>query len=183
MAAALCAPWCSCRWELVEQLRRLILVGLMVLAQGSILQLVLGALLAAVFLLFQIQANPYQAMDDNFLASSASFALVAFFLCCSAFKSAMLTSLEDIQSKMSIEQRSIYVIDVADLTFIMTLSTFGTLVLSFVIFVIQFAIERERAARMQRASKARRLRFKKNQQEVTAPPVQQHCFHLFLSHV
>jgi len=40
-------------------LRRFLLVGLMILAQGSMLQLVMGTLLASIFLLFQVQAAPY----------------------------------------------------------------------------------------------------------------------------
>ena len=35
--------------------RRFVLVGLMVLAQGSMLQLIMGTLLSAIFLLFQVQ--------------------------------------------------------------------------------------------------------------------------------
>ena len=50
------------------------------------LQLAMGTLLSAVFLLFQVQAAPYVAMADDFLASSASFSLVAIFLCSYAFK-------------------------------------------------------------------------------------------------
>ena len=60
-------------WELIEMLRRLVLVGLMVLAQGSMLQLVMGTLLSAVFLLFQVQTSPYIEMADDFLASASSF--------------------------------------------------------------------------------------------------------------
>ena len=50
------------------------------------LQLIVGTLLSAVFLLFQVQASPYVAMADDFLASAASFGLVAIFLCSIAFK-------------------------------------------------------------------------------------------------
>ena len=50
------------------------------------LQLAMGTLLSAVFLLFQVQAAPYVAMADDFLASAASFSLVAIFLCSYAFK-------------------------------------------------------------------------------------------------
>ena len=46
-------------WELMEMLRRLVLVGLMVLYPRKILKLVLGTLVSAAFLLFQVQASPY----------------------------------------------------------------------------------------------------------------------------
>ena len=57
-------------------LRRLVLVGLLVLVRGMI-QLILGTLFAAIFLLFQVQASPYADMGDDFLASACSFGLVA----------------------------------------------------------------------------------------------------------
>ena len=60
-------------WELVEMLRRFVLVGLMVLAQGSVWQILAGALLSVVFLLFQQQAAPYRKHSDDFFASCASF--------------------------------------------------------------------------------------------------------------
>jgi hypothetical protein len=44
--------------------RRLVLVGLMVLAQGSMVQLLTGTLLSAAFLLFQVQASPYKEMAE-----------------------------------------------------------------------------------------------------------------------
>ena len=53
-------------------LRRFVLCGLMVLVPGM-LQVVLGLLLSAVFLLVQVQASPYTDMADDFLASSSSF--------------------------------------------------------------------------------------------------------------
>ena len=51
-------------------LRRFVLVGLMVLYQDTMMQLVVGTLLAAAFLLFQVQASPYINMSDDLLASS-----------------------------------------------------------------------------------------------------------------
>ena len=59
-------------WEVVEMLRRLVLIGMMVLINGT-MQLVVGGLLAAVFLLVQVQAAPYNDPADNFLASASSF--------------------------------------------------------------------------------------------------------------
>ena len=44
-------------WELVEMLRRLVLVGLMVLMSGSMLQIILGTLFSAIFLLLQVTRN------------------------------------------------------------------------------------------------------------------------------
>ena len=40
-------------------LRRFVLVGLMVLAQDTMMQLIVGTLLSAAFLLFQVHGSPY----------------------------------------------------------------------------------------------------------------------------
>ena len=61
-------------------LRRFVLVGLMVLYQDTMMQLVVGTLLAAAFLLFQVQASPYRNRSDDILASSVSFCLVVVWL-------------------------------------------------------------------------------------------------------
>lgn len=45
-------------WELVEGARRLVLVGFLVLYQGTMLQLSLGTVCAAAFMVFQVQAEP-----------------------------------------------------------------------------------------------------------------------------
>ena len=66
--------------------RRLTLVGLLVLAQGTLLQLLMGTFLAALFLLLQVQVSPYTSLADDFVASAASFALVIVFLCALSFK-------------------------------------------------------------------------------------------------
>ena len=169
--------------QLVEMLRRLVLVGLMVLAQGSMLQLLLGTLLSAAFLLFQVQASPYKEMSDDFLASACSFAVVCVFMVSYAFKDNELVGLEDIYVRMSGEQRSLYILNQTTLAFIMLACVLGTLVLSFILFIMQFTIESQRLRREARANKARRLRYKSNNQEVMPPSIDDSHFHTFLSHV
>ena len=170
-------------WELVEMLRRLVLVGMMVLAQGSMMQLVVGSLLAAAFLLFQVQAAPYLEMADDFLASASSFGLVAMFICATAFKNIALTDLSDVQEKMSTEQKELYVISSGGLAFIMLGSVLGALVLSIVLFVFRFITESARLRREALASKARRLRYKESGTEARVAAVGARHFHTFLSHV
>eukprot|EP00966_Prymnesium_polylepis_P144681 3341051-Prymnesium_polylepis.2 len=176
-------------------LRRFVLVGLMVLYQDTMMQLVLGTLLAAAFSLFQVQASPYINMSDDLLASSLSFCMVVAFLCSYAFKVAALTGLEAIQDKMSIEQKDLYVLDQDTLTLIMMCVMIAALLISAVIFVFQFAAEVARAKRDARANRARRLRYVRNGQEVDVPSTKAGEFHLlyaakvqapiqcFLSHV
>ena len=165
-------------------LRRFVLVGLMVLAQGSIAQIIAGTLLSAFFLLLQVQASPYKHLSDDFLASAASFSLVVVFVCVYAFKDAALTTLPDIQLKLSAEQESIYVIDPAALTAILFGALIGALLVSFGLFGVIYAAEMQRRRRENLAGKARRLRARKDDSEVQAPPLPDGTdFHLFLSHV
>ena len=84
-------------WELIEMAKRFLLVGLMVLAQGNMMQLYAATLVVAALLLFQVQASPFRDMLDDYLASSASFCLLVIFLCGTAFKISALTELEDIR--------------------------------------------------------------------------------------
>jgi hypothetical protein len=167
-------------WELCEMLRRFVLVGLMVLMQDTMMQLLIGMLLAAAFLLFQVQAAPYVSMTDNLLAAASSFCLVVVFLSSIAFKYTVLIDIPDIQSKMSSEQRDLYVLNQELVTVITILSVLGALIASAVIFVLQFFAEQERRRREALASKARRLRYKSNNKEVEAPTIGPDEFHLFL---
>jgi len=83
-----------------------------------------------------------------------------------------------------------YIVNQATLTIIMILSILGTLILSFILFLVQFIIEGRRLRREALASKARRLRSKINHKEVVAPELPSPStltaatfFHVFLSHV
>ena len=65
--------------------RRLVLVGIFVLPvfnRGSIVQVVLGTIFCAIFLLLLPQAGPYLDRSNAFLANAASFSLLLFFVCC-----------------------------------------------------------------------------------------------------
>jgi hypothetical protein len=97
-------PW-AFWWELLEMVRRLVLVGVMVLvSRGSVTQLVIATVLCAVYLLLQTEASPFEDLGDNFLASSCSFALVVFFVCIIMFKLATLTDLRELQEHMSVRR-------------------------------------------------------------------------------
>eukprot|EP00966_Prymnesium_polylepis_P120160 2776615-Prymnesium_polylepis.1 len=74
-----------CFWELVEMLRRFLLVGVYVVMpyhQGSMMQLALAALTAIIFLMIQAQAMPYRSTTDNYLGVGCSFCLAVLFLSC-----------------------------------------------------------------------------------------------------
>ena len=173
--------------ELIEMLRRFVLVGIMVLVEGM-MQIILGSLLAAIFLLFQVEASPYKDMSDNFLASSASFALVAIFICSYAFRNYEFVGLGDIQAKMSLEQRETYVVNQTILSVVVFAIIILALLLAFCIFLVQFAVEGARLRSELRAARGRRLRYKTTQEVVQVPELptaistKKH-FHIFLSHV
>ena len=89
-----------------------------------------------------------------------------------------------LRNKMSRELRDTYVVRLFPLTVILLASALGALMFSAVLFCIQLAVEGARRRREARASKARRLRMKDTQEEVTVPPLQaEGYFHTFLSHV
>ena len=163
-------------------MRRFVLVGLMVL-QDTMMQLLIGTFLATLFLLLQVQASPYRAMADDLLASSMSFALVVLFLCATAFKYTQLTGLDDLVPILSREQRQLYVLNNASLTFIMLGSVIGGLFVFALLFAVQVGVERARLRREAISSKARRLRRKADGKEVAISPAPDGSFHLFLSHV
>lgn len=163
--------------------RRLVLVGLMVLLQGSMLQIIIGTVLSAIFLLFQVQASPFKSMGDDFLASACSFFLVIFFVCAYAFRSYEFVGLPDIRDKMSLEQEQVYVVNQTVLTLIIVGTIFGALFVSSFLFFLQLGVEGARMRREARSRKARRLRDKKTGAEVVAPLVPTGSFHIFLSHV
>ena len=88
-------------WELAEMVRKFLLVGLFVtLEPGSILQIAIGTIVCAAFLLVQLQAKPYKNAADDYLAAASSFALLMLFMCSIIFKYDALTASEDLQAKM-----------------------------------------------------------------------------------
>lgn len=164
-------------------LRRFLLVGLMVMIEsGTIMQLAIGTILAIAFLFLQVMASPYCDAYDNFLASATSFSIVVCFLCANYFKYSALLDLDDIQDKMSDEQRNIFVIrSYTGLTWILALSILAALIISVGIFFEQLRVEVARARQSARVAKARRLRHVHGDHEVEAPPIAADGFHLFLS--
>ena len=157
-------------WELIEMLRRLVLVGLMVVVEsGRMMQLAIATMLAIMFLFFQLMASPYSDSRDNFLASTTSFSIVLCFLCAVFFKYAALVDLKDIQDKMSPEQRDVFILEskYVALTVILGLSIFASLIASVGIFAVNGAEAARRAQIAVRSAKARRLRYLKDGKEAT----------------
>ena len=74
-------------------------------------QIAIGTIVAAMYLMIQLQAQPYKNQSDNYLAVASSFSLLMVFFCSVIYKYAALTAVEDLQDKMSIEQKGDYIVD------------------------------------------------------------------------
>ena len=133
-------------------LRRFVLVGLFVTIEpGSILQIFLGALVCAVFLLVQLQSRPYCSMSNNYLALTSSFSLLVLFMCSILYKYDVLTASVELRDTMSLEQRDDYLFSQLMLTVILSLSVSGSLIVSGILLVVQIseaALVRARARRL-----------------------------------
>ena len=172
-------------WELVEMLRRFVLCGLMVIVyNGTILQLVLGTVIAGVMLFFQAQASPFKNIDDDYVASASAFSLLIMLVCMIAFKNTKIFGIPDIQAKMSPVQRTTFIVNTDVITFVAIGSLFVSLLFAIVLLTAHLAAEARRAREEAGKTRARRLRYVKDNSEVPAPSLDTgQMYHLFLSHV
>ena len=154
-------------WELMEMLRRFVLVGVMVLwYRGSVTQLVAATVLSSIFLCIQMTVRPYEDPGDDMFAHACGFALVIIFVTCTMFKVATLTELPEFQSRMTIEQNYDFVIPTTTLSILLILCIFFV-ILAFVWVLAQtLAKEGLKKAKELRAERARRLRNLKDGAEV-----------------
>jgi len=130
-------------WELMEMLRKFLLVGVMVLVEpGTLLQISIGTIFCAVYLLIQLQARPYLSRADGFLADVSSFSLLMVYFCCTIYKFGMLTGSDDLQ--LSLEQRQKYTIPGTAFSAILFLSVLGSLFFAGVLVAVQTAFEMKR---------------------------------------
>ena len=171
-------------WELVEMLKRFLLVGLYVLdmgpfLRGSVMQLALANFTMIIFLVAQLQAQPYVSLYDDYLAIGGTLSLNLMFVCAIFFKYTGLTQLNAISSRMSLEQRNEFHSEGLVLTTVCIGSVIGSLVVSAIVLLFQLRKE----ARERRNALARRLRYTTSGEEVVPPTIAADAFHIFLSHV
>jgi len=128
----------------MEMLRKFVLVGVMVLVEpGTILQISIGTLFCAAYLMVQQQAVPYTNRANGFLAVASSFSLLMFYFCCTVYKFDALTS-SSLQEFMSEEQQRNYVTPDATFSVILFLSVLGSLLFAGVLVVVHTVIETTR---------------------------------------
>lgn len=94
----------------------------------------------------------------------------------------MLTQLSDLREQMSPEQRTDYLVPLANLTATLYLCVFAVIVVMFVVLGVLTRVEAEKRRMDDRVKRARRLRRNDDNSEVTAPSIDRGHFHLFLSH-
>ena len=83
-------------WELAEIGRRFVLVGLFVVVKpGTIIQIFVGTMFCAAFLMVQLQARPYTRAGDNYLALASSFCILILFTVSILYKYDELTASVD----------------------------------------------------------------------------------------
>ena len=112
----------SLAWQLIEMLRRFLLVGIFVVGpapRGSIMQLALATILCLVYLGVQAFAQPYRSLADDVLAIVSSFALMLFFFACLLLKYDRVTDESELRARMSLQMRASLRLDAAVLTYVL----------------------------------------------------------------
>ena len=98
-------------WELVEMMRRFILVGLFVVVkQGSIEQMAYATAATVFYLAIQMKASPFQDAWDDLLGTVCSLALVLLFFLSLLYKYGSLTSLESLRAVMPPDLQNDYTV-------------------------------------------------------------------------
>jgi len=167
-------------WELMEMLRKFLLVGLFVTFQpGSILQITLATIVCATYLMVQLQAAPYKNQSDDFAAAAASFSLLMVFFCSILYKFDALTTGQGIQLAMTGEQKDDYIVSALLLSFILILSVVGSLIFAVCLVAVQIIVE------IKNNAKLRRIKYSATGKWLELEPAgggDPQAFHLFLSH-
>ena len=165
-------------WELMEMLRKLLLVGVFVVVKpGSILQVSVGTIVCATYLMVQLQATPYKKKSDDYLAVASSFALLMVFFCSVIYKYDALTVSDNLRAKMSIEQKDDYIVDNTLLSAVLLVSVLSSLIFAGMLVILQIIVEVKNNAKM------RRLKYAATGEWVECKSLDDpQAFHLFLSH-
>ena len=145
-------------WELIEQQKKLLLVGFAVfVTPGSMGQLVFGLIVALVFFWLSVECRPYVHPSDDSLAGVFSFSLIFFFCCVLVFKVQILV--EAVDDTLSAYFVLLYDVDTVVLSTGMIASLMGGLGVSsmgFLLHLTEAGRKARRAAATEReAARAR----------------------------
>jgi len=163
-------------WELMEMLRKFLLVGIfLMIDQGTILQIAVGTIVSAAYLMIQVQAAPYKNQMDDHLAQGTNFSLLMVFFCCVIYKYDSLTN--NSQFMTSSDQEDDFVTPTLLLTIVLVLSVFGSLFIAALLVIIQISVE------IKNKAKLKRLKYVVSDALVICRSLSDPAaFHLFLSH-
>lgn len=134
-------------WELVEIMRKLLLVGFARVGffklseVGSTRQLLFGTMVSLCHLLFVAMTKPFKDVNDDYLATGCSFMLVCFFIMCLICKVGDLT---DLLAYLSPQYQRQYRTDPVFLIAALMVIIFGGLVVLVLMMFAEIRAEREK---------------------------------------
>ena len=184
-------------WELAEMVRRFLLVGLFVVwpyERGTVMQLALAVIICIAYMAVQLHACPYRLRSNDYFGLIASFLLTMVFVTCVFYKYESVMELDDIQNKLSPEQRDVFDVYTVPLSMMLFGSIIGVIVAGAGIVLVHIAYD----ARLEQLAWRGRLRYKKGSDQLKGvdakadTPVQLPLpdrngkpakkYHVFLSH-
>jgi len=122
---------------------------LVIVEPGTILQIAIGTVVCAAYLMFQLQAQPYINLFDNYLAQGSSFSLLMFFFCCILYQYDSLTASDDLKLKMTEEQRHRFIVPSSVLTVVLFLAFMGSLIVAGILVITQIVLEKKKLAKLE----------------------------------
>ena len=127
-------------WELIEVLKKLLLVGAMSLVMpGTLSQLIIGFVVVLCFQTALLVAKPYTRAEDDVIALATGFALVMFFFFTLILKVQTLT--EAVADSLTGQLARSFAIDPKANAALLLASTFGALVVGGAMIVVETAAE------------------------------------------
>lgn len=168
-----------CWWETMEMLRRFILVGaLQLLPTGSFTQISAAFIFALLYMVIQLQAQPFKGVRNNFLAMIVSLMITSMLFCCLLVRLDLVMRLS-----MPLDWRKRFSVPTLAITVGFSISVVVVLIFLLGVLTMQAADEQARLRHEEKSARSRRLRYMSDDDEVLVPPVAFDGFHVFLSHV
>ena len=136
-------------WELVEVMKKLILVGVLsVVAPGSIMQLAVAFVIVLCFLVALCLAQPYKEPTDDVIALAAGFGLVMFFFISLILKVQTLT--EAVEGTLSGQLARYFAIDNGANAALLLIAMFAALVIACGMIVAEISAAAHATAKEQK---------------------------------
>ena len=119
-------------WEILEMLRRFLLVGLMsIVLEGSVVQLMIASLFCILYLIVQLQARPFKEAGDEYVALVSSASLAVLDLCCVVIKVGVLAETPEVHKILPPRLRDRFLVPNA----LLSVVTFTSIVCSLIVSI------------------------------------------------